>query len=224
LPAVPGGGKLNKRMTTPPQLGPPYKFIAGDSVQFLINNPQYPSANWSMSFVLSPRDGSEPDSFQGVAQTDQVSFLVTVAASQTETVLPESYASACVFSQAGPPPTRYTQLGQTIWVIPDLTKSLAQSPNQILLAALKAALLALGSGTDQNFSLGGANYSKKNLSQLQAQIYVTEAAVQDERDQLDRLLGRPPKTIVNAEFAPLLTQPGFESYPGGYYPGGYPFG
>lgn len=180
---------------------PPRRFVAGDTVQFYIQNQTYPASLYTMQFILFSSAGDDPDSFAGVAQADG-SFLVSITPSQTATVLPEEYTAVYVYTSIAIPATRNSITGPIVWVIPDLTQQLTPSPNQVLLTALQDAMLKLAAGTIMSATINQQTWTKKSLSQLQAQINILTSQVRAEKAQLDALLNHPDasQAVVKFEF------------------------
>lgn len=190
---------------------PPDVFIAGDTVQFQIQNQNYPASAHTMQFVLYV-DTIQPQAFDGAGQSDG-SFIVTVSTAQTETILPEQYTAAFVYTSIAMPTTRKTIPHQTVWCAPDLTQKTSPTPNQTLLSTLQQALQSLAAGTIASATINQQTWTKKNLSQLQNQIFVTQTQVRKELEQLWRILGQPNQEIVQFCFAAET-----------YYPNVYPNG
>ncbi len=196
-------------MSSPIQTECPYKFFAGDTVQFQIQNANYPSSLYSATFWFFASN-VDPDSFAGTGQADG-SFIFTINPSQTDTILPEEYNGVIVYtSLTGSPAPRYSVPQRTVWVIPDPTKQVSPSPAQQALTLLQTAYNGLAAGTLKSFDFSGVRYEKKNLAELQMAINVQQTQVNRENAQLQRLLGAPDSSQATIEFKWPGHQPGYD--------------
>ena len=156
--------------------------------------------------------GWTPQEFSGTAQGDG-SWLVTVTPANTDTVLPEEYGSACVFTNSGTKERKTIYVG-TVWVSPDPTQPIAPTPAMILLGKFQQALSALSTGTVKSATIDGNSYSTKDMGELQKQIYVWQAQVNREMDQLKILQDQPVADKIVTEFRGPLGWPPTLGCPG----------
>jgi hypothetical protein len=196
------------------QTGCPYKAVAGDTVQFYVQNTNYPASLYTLQLSLFAT-GVDPDLFNGVAQPDG-SFLISLTPSQTETVLPEKYTAVYVYTSIATPATRNSIRGGVIWIIPDLTTQTTPSANQVLLTQLEATMLKLAQGSISSATINQQTWTKKNMQQLREQILFTTSQVKKELEQLNTLLGNPDTTQTSIEFK---YQGGYPSYTWPFYNG-----
>lgn len=195
----------------------PYKFTAGDTVSFQINNQTYPASLYTAGFWLFAQN-VDPDNFAGVAQMDG-SFIFSATPAATDTILPENYQAVIVYTSIAMPQTRNTVIARgSVWVLPDPTQQAAPSPAQATLTLLQNAMSQLAAGTIASATVNQQTWTKKNMAQLQQQIYVQQSIVKDENDTIAQLMGRPNQMIVHCEFDPVC---GYGKWPGygGVYPG-----
>lgn len=202
------------------QTGPPYKFTAGDSLSFSIpSNGSYPaSSGWTMEFYLM-YPGWTPQGFAGAAQSDG-SWIVTVTPANTDTVMPEEYASAAVYTNTGIN-QRMTVYMRSVWVVPDPTKPIAPTAAMTLLSQFQSALLGLSSGKIKSATIDGNTYSPKDLKDVQQQIAIWQAEVNSEMNQLKVLQDQPIADHIVTQFVGPYCWPGTQGIGGGgFY--GYP--
>lgn len=202
------------------QTGPPYKFTAGDSVTFSIPaNASYPAASgWTMAFLMM-YPGWTPQSFPAAAQADG-SWLVTVIPANTDTILPEEYATASVFTNAALN-QRKTCYSRPCWVVPDPTKEIAATVAMTLLQQFQSALIGLSTGKVASATIDSNTYTAKELDDVQKQIAIWQAAVDDEMNQLKLLQDQPVPDHIETQWrgAYGCYWPGTAGIPGFY---GYP--
>lgn len=196
----------------------PYKFTAGDSLTFSVpSNPTYPtSAGWTLAFLMM-FPGWTPQSFPGVAQGDG-SFTVTVTPANTDTIIPEEYGTAYVYSNAGSG-LRKTIYGGTVWVTPDPTQAIAPTAAMLTLQAFQAAYTDLASHKINSASVDGNSYTEKDLEQIRKQIAFMQVQVNQEMNQLKALQDQPVADRIITEFVPPLACPPYQGLNGLW---GYP--
>ena len=157
--------------------GLPSSFTQGDTVSFGIADTRYPSGTWELGLALA-LSGKPAAPVAGAAQGDG-SFLFTLTPVASAALAPGLYLASLIATETGS--GQRISLGtRSLFVRPDLSVPLAQTPNMLALAAMKKGLATLSAGTVQTFSGGGQSWTKRTLGELRREIDRLQVDVNNE--------------------------------------------
>ena len=175
--------------------GIPSSFVQGDSVSLTYSNPGFPSSSWTLRLAMI-KDGAPVSTLPAATANADGSFTINLAPAITAALAPGKYTARLIVTSADNS-QRESLCQSGLFIFPDLTQALPQTPTMQTLAALKSAQKSLAVGTIQSFTGGGQTWTKKNLAELQTAIDRFQAQVDNELTALGLSNNGGARTILS---------------------------
>ncbi|MEY2500598.1 MAG: hypothetical protein QOI07_932 [Verrucomicrobiota bacterium] len=151
-------------MAVASQSGVPCRFTAGDAVLFTVSDTDHPATFWFMDLVLS-RQGVHLATVRATTGSNGKDYQVSIS-STVSALTPGFCKYDLVFTDNADSTQRETGGSGWITVLPNPTGTLAQSANQIALAACNEAIQKLVSRSHSTVNFNGQSFTSMNIGEL----------------------------------------------------------
>lgn len=141
------------------------QLVAGDVLAFIVRRSQYPSAAWTMTFVLT-KDGSKSFSKAADEDPNTIDHDVNLTPTDTATIKPGRLQGWLSFVNKTDATQRFTEYVGLLTVMPNPVGTLAPSESQQALTKIKATIRILVSQPESSASFNGQSYSFHNIDAL----------------------------------------------------------